>query len=76
MTQDIETLKAELASAKAEIERLREDCAEAYQVMGSLLIGEPVKWSDEDAQRALDNIVAAANGEPRPHDDLLPWPRG
>lgn len=59
-----------------EVRRLREDCAEAYQVCGAAMLcpGE-VKWTDDDAVRVLDNLSAAANGEPRPHDDLLPWPR-
>lgn len=57
------------------IERLRDDCAEAYQVVGAAMLGEPCAYDDSDVERALDNLSAAANGTPRPHDDLLPWPR-
>lgn len=53
-----------------ENERLQEDCAEAYQVVGALA-GD--RFSDPDVTKALDNLSAAANGEPRPHDDLLPF---
>jgi hypothetical protein len=61
--------------ANAEIKRLRRDCAEAYQVLGACLLGEPISPSNKDIQRALDNLSAAANACTRPHDDLLPWPR-
>lgn len=62
--------------AAAEIERLRRDCAEAYQVVGTL---SGVLWSNEsvrmeDVTKALDNLLAAAEGKPRPHEDLLPFP--
>ena len=40
------------------------------------LLGDTRCWTDDDAESALDNIVAAANGETCPHKDLLPWPRG
>lgn len=71
-----EALNAERREAADEIERLREDCAEAYQVCGAALLGpDKVKWTDDDAVRVLDNLSAAANGDPRPHDDLLPWPK-
>ena len=63
-----------LESALVEIERLRDACAEAYQVMGVALLSDKRCWSDVDAERALDNILAAANGEACPHPDLLPWP--
>lgn len=58
-------------------ERLRDDCAELYQVIGALrhLALEGKTASFEDFERALDNACAAADGEPRPHADLLPFPR-
>ena len=68
-------LPTSLVAAHLEIDRLRSACAEAYQVMGVALLGDKRCWSDEDAGRALDNIVAAANGETCPHQDILPWPR-
>lgn len=57
---------------KAEIDRLRQECAEAYQVIGELagaagIVGRP------DVVRILDNLSAAAEGEPRPHADVLPF---
>jgi hypothetical protein len=59
----------------SEIERLRRDCAEAYQVIGAGMLLAPVPYTQDDVARALDNLSAAANGDPRPHDDLLPWPK-
>jgi hypothetical protein len=58
--------------SSGEIERLRYDCAEAYQVIGQLaanadLLGHP------SVAKALDNLSAAAQGDPRPHDNLLPF---
>lgn len=67
-------LPTTLEDAHLEIQKLREVCAEAYQVLGVALIGEPRCWTDADAARALDNVSAAANGDPIPHQDLLPWP--
>jgi hypothetical protein len=57
-----------------EIERLRRDCGEAYQVIGTLA-GWAKALEHPDVTRALDNLAAAAAGERRPHDDLLPFPR-
>ena len=62
--------EAERDRLQAEIERLQEDCAEAYQVVGALA-GD--RFGDPGVTKALDNLSAAANGEPRPHDDLLPF---
>lgn len=56
--------------------RLRRDCSEAYQVIGAGMLMEPCKYTQDDVERALDNLIAAANGDERPHDDLLPWPKG
>jgi hypothetical protein len=53
----------ELDAARAEVDRLRTLCAEVYQVAGSLDAGDLV----------LDNLWAAANGEPLPHASLLPY---
>ena len=60
---------------KAEIKRLRRDCAEAYQVIGAGMLGEPCAYTQDDVERALDNLLAASEGHQRPHDDLLPWPQ-
>ncbi|MCJ2165051.1 MULTISPECIES: hypothetical protein [unclassified Pseudodesulfovibrio] len=60
---------------EAEVERLQGDCAEAYQVLGCL-----TEWVKDDEQGdldlVLDNLWAAQCGEPKPHDDILPWPKG
>ena len=56
--------------ARLEIDRLRRDCAEAYQVIGCLA-GD--FFNDDAVIRAMDNLFAAANGDPRPHEDLLPF---
>lgn len=63
----------------SEVSRLRRDCGEAYQVVGHLMHcdGEPPPWwTNADVARALDNLSAATVGDPRPHEDLLPWPLG
>jgi hypothetical protein len=36
------------------------------------MFGEPCAYTQDDVERALDNLIAAAEGEPRTHDDLLP----
>lgn len=58
----------------SEVRRLRRDCAEAYQVI-AVIAGEHLDFAHPDVQRALDNLAAAANGVPRPHDDMLPFPK-
>lgn len=72
---DKSDIAAELAHRDIEIDRLRADCAEAYQVVGAGMLGEPCEYTQADVERALDNLSAAANGAPRPHADLLPWPK-
>lgn len=64
-----------LKRANQEIARLRGDCAEAYQVVGCLVPPRARGIRSEDFERALDNLCAAAEGRPRPHSDLLPWPK-
>jgi hypothetical protein len=59
-THDADTA---LDAARAEIDRLRTLCAEVYQVAGALDAEAPV----------LDNLWAAANGDPLPHASLLPY---
>lgn len=55
-----------------EVRRLRDACAEAYQVVGTL--GAAVGVSDApELEKALDNLAAASRGEPCPHADLLPF---
>lgn len=67
---------------EGEIDRLREDCAQAYQAVG-FLADRLGYWdmAENDPRQAqitklLDNLLAASEGNARPHDDLLPfgWP--
>lgn len=55
-----------------EVERLREDCAEAYQVVGALssMCG---LFGTGEVEKVLDNLHAATCGEPRPHATVLPF---
>lgn len=75
-SMELDSLARERDESNAEIHRLRRDCAEAYQVVGTLscVLWDSENVSSEDVTKALDNLMAAANGEPRPHDDLLPFP--
>lgn len=53
---------SELEELKQTVLGLRAVCAEAYQLAGAF--GAPVE--------ALDNLSAAANGDPIPHETFLP----
>lgn len=55
-----------------ELQRLRQDCAEAYQVVSTLGAAAGVLDSTHLA-KALDNLAAASQGEARPHENLLPF---
>lgn len=63
----------------AQIERLRRDCAEAYQATGFLAdcLGYWTMAADDPRQaqisKLLDNLSDAAQGDKRRHDDLLPF---
>jgi len=56
------------------IDRLRQDCAKTYLIVDYFYANEESKATEEDFERALDNFLAVANGEPRPYDDLMPGP--
>jgi hypothetical protein len=56
----------------SEVERLRRDCAELYQVIGTMALHCP-NTEDPAIIKALDNASDAAAGDPRRHDDLLPF---
>lgn len=58
----------------AEVDRLREDCAEAYQVIGALAYYAGM-CDNPGVIKALDNLSAASDARPRPHADLLPFPK-
>lgn len=88
MTQHNQTTPRDVATQRAlkvappaepEVERLREDCAEAYQAVGFLADCLGYWQMAEDNPRAvqitklLDNLSAAAEGEPRTHADILPF---
>lgn len=64
--------RAVLSPEPSEVERLRRDCAELYQVIGTMADHCP---DPEDAAiiKALDNASDAAQGQPRRHSDLLPF---
>lgn len=64
--------KMEREVLQCEVLRLREDCAEAYQVVGALGAAAGV-MGDPQFIKALDNLSAASLGEARPHKDLLPF---
>ncbi len=66
-------LPASLEGAQREIERLREDCAAAYQCYGVLARAAGV-FETGSVERLLDNLWAASNGVARPHHELLPFP--
>jgi hypothetical protein len=61
--------KVEMAS---EIDRLRHDCAQAYQIIG-VLAARAGLFEHHNVVRALDNFTAASGGCQRPYDDLLPF---
>lgn len=65
-------LLARVDELEAEIDRLRTDCAQFYQVIGALAYAVE-QFDDEQITKALDNALAAAEGDPRPHEDLLPF---
>ncbi len=56
----------------AEIARLRQECAEAYQVVAALA-GAAGVFEGAAVGKVLDNLSAAANGQPRPHASVLPF---
>lgn len=55
-----------------EIDRLRRECAEAYQVVATLATAAGV-FNTEAVIGVLDNLSAAAEGAPRQHGDVLPF---
>lgn len=55
-----------------EVERLQEECAEAYQVVGALA-HEAGVFGHPQVLKVLDNLNAAAAGEPRPHAEVQPF---
>jgi hypothetical protein len=48
---------------ESEIKRLRDVCSEMYQVAGAL----------DAPPNVLDQLLAAADGEPMPYETLLPF---
>lgn len=58
----IDTIRQQLAERDRQIRALRDVCADAYQMAGALHANE----------KALDNLCAAAEGEPIPHETFLP----
>lgn len=64
---------------ETEVERLRADCLQAYLAVG--VLADSLGWWQmqpdhpwhRPIEKLLDNLAAAGDGEPRPHDDLLPF---
>lgn len=54
------------------IEMLRRECSEAYQVIGTIDGGGDVE-KEKAIAKLLDNLSAAASGEDRPHESVLPF---
>ena len=60
-------------------DRLRRDVSEAYQAVGVMV--DIIGWWEMPAEhpwhkpieKLMDNLAAAAGGEPREHEDLLPF---
>ena len=55
-------LTVEVEALRAQVEQLQRVCGEAYQFAGA--VGAPVQ--------VLDNLAAAAAGQPLPHVSFLP----
>ena len=68
-------LKQETLNEHYEVERLRRDCSEAHVIIDSIMHNMQLGYYVSDIQRVLENLSAAAAGTPRPHEDLLPWPK-
>ena len=60
---EIEALRAECERLREKVEQIMGLAAELYQVLGAL---------DAD-DKVLDQVSAAAHGNPLPHDTLLPF---
>ncbi len=56
------TEQEQLAALQRRVAELEQVCAEAYQFAGT--VGAP--------ERVLDNLSAAADGQPIPHESILP----
>jgi len=75
----IDVMHSVATQAADEIDRLREDCAEAYQAVGFLAncLGYWEMAADDPRQaqitKLMDNLSAAAESDERPHADLLPF---
>ena len=59
---DSHSVDPRLEALQRRIEELEQVCGEAYQFAGE--VGAP--------ERVLDNLAAAANGQPLPHESFLP----
>ncbi len=55
---------------KTKIENLQTLCAEVYQIVGALAL---VIDQHANITKVLDNLAAAAQGVPLPHETLLPF---
>jgi hypothetical protein len=70
---------SETIEPETPIARLERDCSEAYQAVGTM--ANALGWWEMAAEhpwhlpieKLLDNLSKAAEGDPRPHEDLLPF---
>lgn len=64
--------RAETVPSRVQATRLRQVCADLYQVIGTMSEHCPDP-ADPAIIKALDNASDAANGDPVRHNDLLPF---
>lgn len=64
--------RGEIQEMARELVELRALCGEVYQVVGVLAHQADV-FSTPEVDRAMNNLVAAINGSPLPHETLLPF---
>lgn len=57
---------------QSQIDGLATACAEAYQVIGVTMLGNP-SFDQDKVEKVLDNLTAANYGESLPHGDVLPF---
>lgn len=73
--RDILPILAGSTESNAEIARLKQDCSQFYQAVCQVInaLGNLSAHDIGCLNRLLDNVKAATRGEPRPHEDLLPF---
>ena len=72
MNYELEPSPEDVSYMAARLIDLRALCCEVYQVVGALAHQADV-FSTPEVERAMNNLVAAINGSPLPHETLLPF---